>query len=457
MRVRSIGLAIGLSLLLAMAAWPIVRAQSPGVPVVLLSIDGLKPDYVLEADTIGLKVPNLRRLVTDGAFATGVRGVTPTLTYPSHTTLVTGVSPAEHGILSNSPFDPLGTNDNGWYWYAEDITVPTLWDAAAQAGLVTGNVDWPVTVGARIRYSIIQFWRAPMALPPGGDEDHKLLRALSTPGLLDEAEAVLGTYPAGYRYGPDDDAKRARFMAWMIESKRPGLLTGYLASLDEAQHAHGPDDPITFQTLERIDGFVGQVRAAAERSWGTRFVLAVVSDHGHIETDRAVQFNAVLRDAGLIDVDARGAVKAWRAFAWTAGGSAAIVVSDARDQETVSRARAAVRRLAADASSPIDRVLEGEDLRASGGFTGAVMVVGLKAGFRTGSALSGPVVTPAPSPGGTHGFLPGPHDMDASLFIVGDGVAAGRNLGAIDMRDVAPTLAAKLGVRLPRAKGRNVL
>ena len=448
---------VGLSFLLALAAWPIVRAQARGVPVVLLSIDGLKPDYVLKADTLGLKVPNLRRLVTDGAFATGVRGVTPTVTYPSHTTLVTGVSPAEHGILNNSPFDPLGTNDNGWYWYAEDIKVPTLWDAAAQAGLVTANVDWPVTVGARIRYSIIQFWRAPIAVPPGRDEDHKLLRALSTPGLLDEAEAVLGMYPAGYRYTPDDDARRAAFMAWMIETKRPGFLTGYLASLDESQHEHGPDDPRTLQTLERIDGFVGQVRAAAQRTWGTRFVLAVASDHGHIETDKAVQFNAAFREAGLIDVDARGVVKAWRAFAWTAGGSAAIVLSDPSDQEVLSRVRTAVRRLAADASAPVDRVLEGEDVRASGGFTGAVMVVGLKAGFRTGSALSGPVVTPVASPGGTHGFLPGPHDMDASLFIVGAGVPAGRSLGAIDMRDVAPTLAAKLGVQLPRAKGRNLL
>ena len=304
MRVRLVQLTLGL-LLLSLASWQIVGAQARGVPVVLISIDGLKPDYVLKADARGLKVPNLRRLAADGASSTGVRGVTPSVTYPSHTTLVTGVSPAEHGIINNSPFDPLATNDNGWYWYAEDIKVPTLWDAAAQAGLVTANVDWPVTVGARIRYSIVQFWRAPIARPPGSDEDHKLLRALSTPGLLDEAERTLGQYPAGYRYGPDDDAKRAAFISWMIENKKPGLLTGYLASLDEAQHEHGPYDPRTLETLERLDGFIGQIRAAAQRTWGSAFVLAVASDHGHIKTDKAVQFNAALRRAGLIDVDTR--------------------------------------------------------------------------------------------------------------------------------------------------------
>jgi len=114
MAVRRIGLLLVVVVALAVGV-TVARAQRAGVPVVLLSIDGLKPDYVLDADRHGLKVPNLRRLVAEGAAATGVQGVTPTVTYPSHTTLVTGVSPAIHGILNNSPFDPMNTNASGWY------------------------------------------------------------------------------------------------------------------------------------------------------------------------------------------------------------------------------------------------------------------------------------------------------------------------------------------------------
>lgn len=442
-------------LLGAVAAGQNPVAQRAGVPVILLSIDGLKPDYVLEADRHGLRVPELRRLVRDGASATGVRGVTPTVTYPSHTTLVTGVAPARHGVINNSPFDPMGTNGNGWYWYAEDIRVPTLWDAAAEAGLVTANVDWPVSVGARIRHNIVQFWRAPVAVPPGGTEDHKLLRALSTPGLLDEAERTLGPYPAGYRYDVPDDERRAAFVAWMIETKRPDVLTAYFAALDEAQHEHGPYDRATFATLEQLDPLVGRVRAAAERTWGRRFVLAVASDHGHIRTDRAVHLNAVLRGAGLIDAHERG-VTSWRAFAWNAGGSAAIVLKDAADQATLARARAAIAAVEADPSHPIERVLEAADVRASGGFPDAALVVGLSAGFRTGSSLNGPTITAVAAPGGTHGFLPGARDMESSFFVVGDGIPPGRSLGSIDMRDIAPTLAGKAGTALPRAEGRNL-
>ena len=441
-----------LALLLSGSAWDHAgRAQAVRVPVILLSIDGLKPDYVLEAATHGLKVPNLRRLVADGAYATGVTGVSPTVTYPSHTTLVTGVSPAVHGILNNGPFDPLSQNANGWYWYAEDIKVPTLWDAAGEAGLVTANVDWPVTVGARIRHNSVQYWHgAPV-------HDHKLLRALSTPGLLDDAEKEVGPYPAGYQYTLADDQKRATFVAWMIDKKRPDFLTAYFSSLDEEQHHTAPYSKATFATLEGLDALVGQVRAAAERAYGRRFVMSVVSDHGHITADREVHLNAALQQAGLIDLDPQAKVRTWRALAWSAGGSAAIVVTDPAGGAVRRQVSEVLHRLAADADSGIARVVEGAELEAMGGFSSASFVVGLKPGFKTGAALSGAIVRPSTSPGGTHGYLPGPRDMESSFFIVGEGVPAGRNLGSIDMRDVAPTLAGKLGVTLPRAQGRNRL
>src|SRR6266404_7117167 len=114
-------------------------ALQPAHPVVLISIDGLRPDFVLEADHYDLKIPNLRHLLQQGSYASGVHGVLPTVTYPSHTTLVTGVSPERHGIEANTTFDPLNRNFEGWYWYAEDIKVPTLWDVASDAGLSVAN------------------------------------------------------------------------------------------------------------------------------------------------------------------------------------------------------------------------------------------------------------------------------------------------------------------------------
>src|ERR1700741_3988280 len=100
-------------------------------PLLLISIDGLHPRYVTQSQDPDLQIPNLRSFVKEGAYAEGAVAVAPTVTYPNHTTVVTGCSPSKDGILSNTPFDPLLKNREGWYWYAEDIKVPTLWSAAA--------------------------------------------------------------------------------------------------------------------------------------------------------------------------------------------------------------------------------------------------------------------------------------------------------------------------------------
>src|SRR5688572_6620873 len=142
-------------------------------PVLVISVDGLHPAYVTEADRHGLKIPALRRLMKEGAYARGVVGVVPTVTYPSHTTLMTGLTPQQHGIISNTPFDPLNKNREGWYWYAEDIKAKTLWQVAAGAGLRTASVNWPVTVGDRnISFLLPEYWRASTG------DDLKLMRQL---------------------------------------------------------------------------------------------------------------------------------------------------------------------------------------------------------------------------------------------------------------------------------------
>src|ERR1700686_3710341 len=126
--------AISSAMLLALAAILLVAAAAQNVPqaplLVMISVDGMRPDYVTAADAHGARIPNPRRFLQEGTYAEGVQGVIPTVTYPSHTTLVTGVWPAKHGILADTVFDPLQKNHEGWYWYAEDIRVPPLWDAA---------------------------------------------------------------------------------------------------------------------------------------------------------------------------------------------------------------------------------------------------------------------------------------------------------------------------------------
>jgi predicted AlkP superfamily pyrophosphatase or phosphodiesterase len=420
-------------------------AQSRSVSVVLISIDGLKPDYILEADQHKLKIPNLRRILAEGAHAKAVTGVLPTVTYPSHTTMITGVSPSKHGILYNSPFDPFGKNQSGWMWYAEDIKVQTLWQAVNNAGGVTSSVDWPVTVGAPVKYNIAQIWRATT------EDDHKLLKALSTPGLLDEAEKTVGRYPAGYVYTIESDTKRADFNAWIIANKRPRFHTAYFSVLDEVQHANGPYTQDAYDTIEAIDGMIGKVWQAAKKA-NPNAVVCVVSDHGFARYDKAVHINAALREAGLIELDSQGKLKSWRAITW---GSGAIMLKDPNDGEAKQKTSEVLRKLAENPVNGIVKVIDNNEAKRMGGFPEAAFIVFVKPGFTIGSSFDGEIVRPTKI-AGTHGLWRDLPEMDSSFFIAGAGIPKGKVFDRMDMRDIAPTLAGLLGVRLPQAEGKNV-
>jgi predicted AlkP superfamily pyrophosphatase or phosphodiesterase len=431
---------------------PAAAAQDQAQPplLVMISIDGLRPDYITAADAHGAKVPNLRRFLKEGAYAEGVQGVVPTVTYPSHTTLVTGVWPVKHGILANTTFDPLQKNYQGWYWYTEDIRVPTLWDAAAKAGRTTASIQWPVTVGAHITWNIPEFWRA------NTEDDAKLLQAVSTPGLLAEARSEIGAYSGGTDATVEGDENRGRYSQWMLEKKHPGLLTLHLIALDHIEHETAPFSPEAIAVLESLDTVIGKVRGSAERLAPGHAYIAVVSDHGFAKTDAQLNLFPAFREAKLFSVDDKGKIADWKAMPWVTGGSAAIVLKDPADAATLAQVRELLAKLASDPANGIDRVLDADELRQRGGYPTASFFVSLKPGWRTGYALEGPMLSKT-KPGGTHGELPDLPDLRAAFFLVGPSVPAGRSLGVIDMRDVAPTLAHEAGLSLPSADGKNLL
>lgn len=421
-------------------------------PLLLISIDGLRPGDVLEAEKRGLSLPNLRRFLTEGAHASGVTGVAPTLTYPSHTTLMTGVAPAKHGIVANNSFDPTGINQGGWYWYAQDIKVPTLWEAATKAGLSTGNVHWPVSVAAKgVTWNLPQIWRT------GHADDAKLLDALATPGLKADLEAKVGQpYAMGIDESLPGDQNRGRFAAALIAAHKPQFLTVYLTALDHEQHAMGPDTPAAKAVLEKIDAIVGDL-VAAERKAHPDAAIALVSDHGFEATHTGLNLFRAFIDEGLITLDKDGKVASWQAMPWIAGGSAAIMLARPDDAAVADGTKKLLDRLAANPANGIAGVLDKAAIAKIGGNPQAAYYVNLKPGFVTDifRGASAPLIAPTLVKG-MHGYLPGPAHLEATFMVMGKGVAAGKDLGRIDMRAIAPTLATIMGGALPDAEARPI-
>ncbi|HTD74085.1 MAG TPA: ectonucleotide pyrophosphatase/phosphodiesterase [Steroidobacteraceae bacterium] len=415
-------------------------------PVLMISVDGLKPEYVLDADAHGLKIPFLRGMLRDGAHARGVNGVWPTVTYPSHTTLLTGLSPAEHGIYNNLEFDPKNTFANAWYWYAQQIRVPTLWQAAHEAGLTTASIGWPVSVGATaVDVLIPEYWRV-ARLTDVDPSDALLLAAVSRPeDLLQKMQARLGPYMRGNDPSPPGDEVKTRYALDILRNQKPKFMTIHLSSLDEQQHGHGPFSPEAGQNLEMIDGQLAQLFAAS-RANDPKAVAVVVSDHGFVHITHKVNLMQPFMRAGLVESGG-----AWKAQPWSGAGMAAVMLHDPADSQIQAQVRDLLKSMKADPNNGIAEVLERDAIKQRGAFPDASFLVIMKLGYYALSDATSPLLSEVQGPLGSHGFSPEYPEMRAAFFIAGPGIAAHRDLGLIDMRRIAPTVAQLLGVHLSTA------
>ena len=427
-------------------------------PVLMISIDGLKPEYITQADAHGMKIPYLRTLLRDGTYAEGVVGIWPTITYPSHTTLVTGVWPDEHGITNNQEFDPLQRFGGAWNWYAAGIRVPTLWQAAHKAGLRTASVGWPVSVGATdVDYLIPEYWRDRNVSSSWDPQDRWLMAALARPStLLQQLEAAAGPYMNGNDTSIGGDETKTRYALEILRRYKPAFMTLHLSSLDDAQHAHGPFSPEACADLEAIDGMVERL-AHQEFAINPSAVVVIVSDHGFMNITHSINLAIPFLQAGLAEgalnpVTKAPEISSWKAEPWMAGGMAAIMLHDPNDHATEQQVHDMLAKLAADPANGIAEILDRDAIHKRGAFPDAAFLVVFKPGYYAGSALSGSLITPIAGTRGSHGFSPEFPEMRASFFAVGAGIAHHRDLGVVDTRQIAPTIAKMLHVAMPTAK-----
>ncbi len=352
-------------------------------PLLVLSVDGLDYRYLRDADRLGLKIPNLRKLLREGSVAAGVIGVWPTVTWPSHTTLITGVRPDQHGILANRrPKSEGGEN----YWSASLLKARTLWQIAHDEHRTVAAITWPVTVDTTIDYVLPEYFRK----RSGGGMDLASIAMKGTPGLV---AAITGMFPSFPREFVDDRA-RALATIYLLKEKHPGLLLVHFVDHDAEAHENGPFSRAANATVEYTDELIGAILAALPGD----YVVALVSDHGFERVDRIVNIPALMkRDAVAGDVQ-------------TMGG---IVLS--RSQSSTEW----LQRLAKDTASGIGREIPPSELREHAPeLSGAAFEPAPHNMFGTAPAEA----YSKPQETGNHGFWPEREDYRSVFLLWGAGV-----------------------------------
>ena len=226
---------------------PTLLAQQNKPYVVLVSLDGFRYDYAHEYGA-----PHLDAMAGDGASTPeGMLPSYPSVTFPNHYTLVTGLRPEHHGIAAMEFYDPdrhaeyrysdsTKNSDGTWYYGTP------LWVLAEQQGMRSACFFWP------------------------GSE-----------------AAIDGVRPSFYLHFDDklDDALRIdQVIAWLKlpPEQRPHLITLYYSNVDHAGHGFGPDAPETREAVHHVDELIGTLRDKLKAT-GLPVDLIVTADHGMVK------------------------------------------------------------------------------------------------------------------------------------------------------------------------------
>ena len=422
-------------------------AASDDQHVVIISIDGFRPEFYLPGEA-SRTCGTLTTLRDAGSYAKGAIAAYPSMTYPGHTSIATGDNPARHGITGNNLFEPPSTEGRGFF-FASDIQVPALWDAAHKAGLTVGTISWPCTAGSKsIAFNFPEFFTTKY----GNEFDLTFKHA--TPGLFDKLGATRESMTAIRTNGAAWDAFLAKCATRLIETERPNLLYVHLLESDKEQHKNGRDSSELPAVMHRLDGLVHDIIVAAKSAGiysNTTFI--VLGDHGFANVSQAIRANVVLAQKGFITLENKRAT-AWKAMVQNTGGSAGVYVRNPKDTGTVAEVRALLEANSSVDGKRLFTIIDKEQLVKLGGPSDAAFYLEAERGYMFSGSISGDdLVTKAPLKG-NHGYLPTKPELYTGLIIAGPGVKKGVTLDTIRLIDVAPTAAKLLGLTFDNTDGR---
>jgi predicted AlkP superfamily pyrophosphatase or phosphodiesterase len=411
---------------------------------IVISIDGFAAFYW---DDPQARLPTLRRLAERGARAAGMETVFPSTTWPTHVSMVTGVSPCVHGVVANHILNRQtgATEDltgDPIYDAPALLRAPTVYDWAHRAGHRTAAIDWPATRNATTLDFNLPFFK-----------DQRVFETQTAKAVWDELTAL--GFPM-HRQGEwallpkrlHKDEMVGRVAAHVARRHEPALLLLHFLCVDSLQHLHGPRSPEAYWALEYVDGLIGRFLATLGDPGLDRTSVFVVSDHGFLPSSREIRPNVRLRKLHA-QREARFVMNHGAGALYRLDADPAALAQLAREiaaMEGVSGTWPAAEYGSLGLPSPAAHHLVADVMfEAAPGYS-----FGDGAG---GDGADGDAEHGAPKYLGTHGQRPLYADNAAFFLAVGAGVRRGVALGPIRSRDVAPTVAATLGLRMEAVEG----
>ena len=423
--------------------------------VVVLSVDAMVFEDVKYLRT----KPNFSMLYDGGSSVDHCRTIYPSVTYPCHVSMSSGVYPNKHGVTNNMEFHPGQLKDIPWNWFADVIKSPDIFTAAKNAGLTTAAVFWPVTGNHKdIDYLIDEYWPQSST-----DTQHDcFIRSGSTEEVW---EKCIKPFVDGVkiRKHPVTDWFNIQSACAMIRNFQPDLLLIHPGNVDSYRHSTGIFSERVTMGLDETETFIGMLIQATKDAGvfeDTNFFI--ISDHGQMEIVRSIKPNVMFADHGLIEVNEDGTLKDWKAYCHSTGMSAQIRLKDPSDKETWQKTYDLLKWMRDEGIYGISEVYTTEEINEKEHLSGEFSFVIESDGYTSfAEDWRRPMVKQLDLSDyrygkATHGHNPdkGPQPI---FFGFGKDIKEGVIIERRPTVDEAPTYAKILGVEMPGVDGTPIV
>lgn len=404
------------------------------------------------------RLPSYQKYFKGGARVVNVSSIYPSVTFPAHATMITGMYPDRHGVFSNMQLIP-GSDPAPWQWNYDFLKCTDIFRAAKKAGKSTAAVFWPVTAGnPAIDYHIADYWAQ------GGEDTYEtaFARTGTSPEVMEIVRKNYGLFDGVERKHPERDEFGMACAADIIRRFKPEVLFVHPANIDAERHRGGVFGPHIRRALEDLDRWVQMIGEAMEEAGVLAETdLFLVSDHGQMSVSRNIGLNVLLCENGFIRLDHYGMIVDWDAYCLSNGMSALIFLKDPADKALYARVYDYLKKLQTEGVYGFSRIYTEEEARREECFGGDFSFVLETDGYTAfGDYYKRPLVRELTNSdyrfgAATHGYLPqkGPQPM---ILAKGPDIREGARIDGSHIVNEAPTYAKILGVELPGTDGEAI-
>lgn len=404
------------------------------------------------------QLPHFNDFIQKGAYCKYVQTIYPSVTYPCHTTIVTGNYPKKHGIVNNTFLQP-GRTSPDWYWHRKHVNGTTLYDEAKKAGMKTAALLWPVTAGADIDYNMPEIFA-------NRKWHHQIPVSLTNGSILYQLDMNrrFGHFRNGLSQ-PELDDFVLESTIHTIKSKKPQLLLIHFVDLDSQRHYHGFSSEEATDAVKRHDKRLGRiVQAVKDAGIYDDTTIAILGDHSALDESKAIKLNVLFKKHQLIEVDLKKRLKNWRAFCKSCDGSAYIYLKDPSDKQTKEVVKELLENLLVDEANGVEKIFNQEDATAMGADENCSFMVEARHGFYFNEEIDGSVIHHITEKDvrakrythACHGYSPEKEDYTTLLMLAGRGIRQHTVVPSMHLIDEGPTFARLLGLSLGQTDGKVI-